>query len=219
MSSNINKTELLDNIKESLNLRAEESSSYVEYLLKLCAIEVSKKFSTLFHEEETFSTDANGVVELPVDTFRMISVQHSDREAQPLSLREFNVYESKGLAFTDSLFACVKRDCDKLQLRLLPKGSYENLKVIYQRVNDGVASIPFHEQEVLFWGTRYRFLSTKRTMETDQIEVAFSNYDRKVKELQLEQNKMNPNSRLKNFWEADWERSFSFHGFNEVRDI
>lgn len=214
----INKDELIAGVKDSLGLRAETPNSYIEYLLKLTVIDLSKQFSTLFYEEATKNTDANGKIDLPYDTFKIISVSANSMEARPLDLREYTLYQNHTLTYNDSLFATVKQEKDKVELRLLPVGSYTNVKIIYQFLNGGVGSIPLQYEEVVFTGVRWRYLRTKRSLDPKIVGQAKSDYKEEYNRLRLDQNKMYPNPRYKAYWENEWESNFTFSVVDQTRD-
>lgn len=215
----INKNELVKSLKESLDIRPEKSSDYIDYMLKLTVMDISRLFSSLFYEETTLSSDSNGVIELPDDTFKIISVQHNTREAQPLDMREYQVYSNRDWTVENHLYATAYQSVDKVELKLIPQQTYTNVTIIYQTLNKGVGNIPIWNQDVLFWGTRYHYLMSKRPEQDKIAGMAQKQYEAKKNQLRLEQNKMYPNQRFKNYWESAWERNFLYELSDETRDV
>lgn len=218
MSFAINKTELINAIKESVNLRPEDSSGYVEYCLKMTVVECSKKFSRLFYLELTKDSDANGVITLPNDTFKVISVQNSTIEAQPLDLRTAMIYQNRDIEFLNNIYYTVKQTSTGMTLQLVPTSNYTDVSIICQTLNDGVGNIPAHYEEVLLLGARYKYLSTKRPGDIKLLSNSKKDYRDKLDELALEQNKLAPDSRWKQYYEADWERNFITNIADETLD-
>jgi hypothetical protein len=214
----INVNSLIANVKESLDLRPEESRTFLEYLLQLTTLEVSKKFSSLFHEEDSLDSDSDGVIELPVDTFRVLSIITGLVEVEPISMRKYNIYTERDISFGTVIYGNLKQSTDKVELRLIPKGSYTDVKVVYQTFNDGAGNITSEYEEVLFHGVRYRYLMTKKLHDKDSIAMAKNAYDEKLDALTFEQNQMYPESRTQYYWEKTWEQNFQFQFFNETRD-
>lgn len=217
--STINTESLVDNLKESLDLRPEDSGTYLRYLLKQVVIDISRKFSTLFHEAVTVNSDSNGIVELPADTYRIISVQFGEREAMPISFRQYHIYTGRDISFSTEVFAAAKQYPNKVDLMLVPKQSYTDVKVIYQTYNNGAGNITIDYEPVLFWGVRAKYLATKRDLDVDNIGYAQGLYTAELDKLQYDQNAMYPSERVQYYWERNWEHNFNFNFMDGTRDV
>ena len=215
----LNKDDVIRFAKEGLNLQSEEDNWYIETCLKLAIVEISKKFSTLFHNELTVTSDANGLISLPADTYKVISVQHGDREAQPLDMRDYNIYTGRDITYVNNIYANIKRYPDRLELRMVPKTAYTDVYILFQNMNNGIGNIPLEHFDAVVLGTRKWFLTTKRhTADKDMLKAIKEDFKAKMNELQMEENTNYANPRFKNYWEATWERNFNYSPADQTSD-
>ena len=216
----INKEELLDTLKEGLALHATEPTKYLEKMLKYTVIEVSKKFSSLFYNELTLTSDSSGIITLPSDTFKLISAQYYTVEVQPLTLRQKNIYDNLPIVTSSNLWGCIKQFKDRVELRITPEQVYTDMYVLIQNLNGGCGNIPVEYEEVLFWGTRYRYLSSKRGQIDDKIiSKAGQIYQVFLDRLTMEQGKMQPSGRMQQYWEHAWESNISAFPADQTADV
>lgn len=215
----INKTELISTIKESVNLRPEEPNGYIEKCLQLTTIEVSKKFSRLFYLELTEDSDSDGIITLPKDTFKIISVQVGDIEAAPLELREAKLYENREMDLVNNVYYTVKQTALGFTLVMVPNSNYTDVSILLQSLNGGVGNIPSYYEEVLLSGARYKYLSTKRPGDIKVLSLYKKEYQDKLNELALEQNKLAPNPRWKQYYENAWEKNMTLNLADETLDL
>jgi uncharacterized protein Usg len=221
MGFSINKQDLIKSIKESLNLRTNEPDSFIEYCLKMTTIEVQKKFSRLFYLELVKDSNEDGIIELPNDLFKIISVQNQNIEARAVDVRTAAIYSNRDLSYVGSFFYTLKQDpsLGKNLLQLVPKGSYTNINIICQTINDGVGNIPVQYEEVLFLGARYKYVASKRPPNEIQfLQFWKEDYKNKLDELAFDQNQLVPDNRWKQYYEADWERNTIYNPSDETLD-
>jgi hypothetical protein len=215
----INVTELIADIKESVNLRPEQSSTYIQRMLRYTVLDVSKRFSSLFHATETYDSDDNGVIELPADIFRVLSVIHGENEAVPQGIREYEVYKNRDISYTSELFACVKQHKDKVELKLLPAGKYEDVIVVAQQFNQGAGNMGEQYSEMLHDGTVWRYLKNVKRQDAPIVSAAKAVYKDHLDTLTFEQNQMYPQERSKFYYESQWEKNFNFTFLDQTRDV